>query len=233
MPMRVVVVGGGRSGATLAARLLAQGHSVTLVDRDETVTRRAFETYGLATLVGDGTDPGVLRDAEVDRADVLAALLRRDADNLAIALLARDLGARRVMVRMRDVAYRGVYQAAGVGEVVSEVDILVGALLTAVEHPHVSRSMVLGREGDSVAFEVTVPENSAHAGRTVRDLATHADFPRSCVFAGVSDSSGRVIAPRGDTVLHGGGSAILVSHRDDIGAAVAFLFAKKRAAKAK
>src|SRR6185436_12337916 len=122
---------------------------VTLIDRDEAVCKRAFEQFGLATLAGDGTDPEILRAAEVEHADVVAALLRRDADNLAIALLAREMGVGRVMVRMRDAAYRAVYEAAGAHEIVSEIDVLVSALMTAVEHPLVTRSMMLG-SGDSV-----------------------------------------------------------------------------------
>jgi trk system potassium uptake protein TrkA len=220
--MKVVVVGGGRSGTNLAARLSRAGHTVTLIDRDESVSKRAFEQFGLATLTGDGTDPGILREAEVDRAEVLAALLRRDADNLAIALLARDLGTQRVMVRMRDAAYRSVYRAAGVQEVLSEVDVLVGALMTAVEHPQVSRSMVLG-SGESVAFEVVIPEAAEVAGQTVRDLASHPDFPRGCVFAGVGDPNGRIVAPRGNSTVLGGTSVILVAQREEIGQAAAFL----------
>jgi trk system potassium uptake protein TrkA len=222
--MKIVVVGAGRSGTNLSARLSRSGHEVALIDRDEGVAKRAFEQFGLATLTGDGTDPEVLRTAEVDRADVVAALLRRDADNLAIALLAKEMGARRVMVRMRDGAYRGVYEAAGADEIVSEVDVLVGALMTTVEHPLVSRSMVLG-SGESVAFELIVPEDARSAGKTVRELAADAAFPRGCVFAGVGDERGRITGPRGDSVVLGGRSVILVSDRNDIGEAVAFLTA--------
>jgi trk system potassium uptake protein len=222
--MKIVVVGGGRSGTNLSARLARSGHQVTLIDRDEAVARKAFEQFGLATLTGDGTDPGVLREAEVDRAEVLAALLRRDADNLAVALLAREMGAQRIMVRMRDAAYRGVYKAAGVQEVLSEVDVLVGALMTAVEHPKVSHSMVLGG-GESLVFEVIIPIEANVAGKTVRELATDPAFPRGCAFAAVADETGHVTAPRGDSIVRGGSSVSLVSAEKEIGAAVAFLTA--------
>lgn len=223
--MKVVVIGGGRSGTNLAARLVQDKHKVTLIDRDEAVAQKAFEQFGLATLTGDGTDPRVLREAEADRADVLAALLRRDADNLAIALLARDMGAKRVMVRMRDVAYRGVYKAAGVQEVLSEVDVLVGALMTAVEHPQVTRSMVLGG-GESVAFEIVVPSLARAAGKTVRELAADPGFPRGCAFAGIGDSEGRITAPRGDSTVRGACSVILVASQEHIEDVAAFLTAK-------
>jgi trk system potassium uptake protein TrkA len=220
--MKVVVVGGGRSGTDLSARLSRAGHTVTLIDRDKAVAGRAFEQFGIATLIGDATDALVLREAEVEQADVLAALLRRDADNLAIALLAREIGVKRVMVRMRDPAYRAVYKSAGVQEVLSEIDVLVGALMTAVEHPQVSRSMVLGR-GGSVAFELHIPEHAAVAGKTVKDIASDPRFPRSCVFAGVGGSDGLITAPRGDSLVLGGSSVIVVAHETDIAGAAEFL----------
>ena len=48
-------------------------------------------------------------------------------------------------------------------------------------------------------------------------------FPRGCVFAGVGDDTGRIVAPRGDSVVRGGTSVILVAQREDIGKAVDFL----------
>lgn len=208
--MKVVVIGAGRSGTGLAARLVKDKHAVTLVDRDEASCKRAFEQFGIATLVGDGTDPAILSEAGADRADVLVALLRHDADNLAIALLGREMGARRVMARMRDSGYAKVYRAAGVEEIVSEVDILVSALHIAALHPRVRGSMRLGG-GESVAFEVVVPESAAAAGKTVRELASHAAFPAGAVFAGVTDERGTMIGPRGDSVILPRGSVIVVA----------------------
>src|SRR5690606_33417113 len=103
--------------------------------RDAAIATRGFVEHGLATLVGDGTDPRVLRDADVGHADVVAAMLRRDADNLAVAAIARNEGARRILARMRDPEYRAIYAQAGIDQVFGEVETLVGALSVAIEHP--------------------------------------------------------------------------------------------------
>jgi trk system potassium uptake protein TrkA len=208
--VKVVVIGAGRSGTGLAARLAKDGHSVTLVDRDERACQRAFEQFGIATLPGDGTDPAILSEAGADRADVLVALLRHDADNLAIALLGREMGAKRVMARMRDNGYARVYRAAGVEEIVSEVDILVSALHIAALHPRVRGSMRLGG-GESVAFEVLVPDHAAASGKTVKEVAGDPDFPQGAVFAGVTDAHGTMVGPRGDSMIRPGGSVIVVA----------------------
>src|SRR5690349_10301378 len=124
--MRVLIVGVGRAGLEIAQHLSRSGHDVTVLDRDRAVTERASEQFGLVALAGDATEAALLEDAEIGRADVVVAMLGRDADNLAVALLARAAGVKRVMVRMRDKAYRQVYLSAGVDRLLSETDVLIG-----------------------------------------------------------------------------------------------------------
>jgi trk system potassium uptake protein TrkA len=219
--MRVVIAGAGHAGLSVAAHLQQGGHDVTVVDRDEATVRRAFERHGLVSLAGDATSARVLREADVARADVVVAMLRRDADNLAVALLARDAGVRRVMVRMRESEYRSVYLAAGVHRILSETDVLIGALATAIEHEAVRHSMVLG-SGEALAVEIVVPAEARVVGRTVRDIAADPAFPPSCVFAGMSADGGFVEVPRGLSTVGAGMALLLVVKQEDLSRAVEF-----------
>jgi trk system potassium uptake protein TrkA len=219
--MRVLIVGVGRAGLSIAQHLSGSGHEVTVIDRDRSITERASERYGLIALAGDATDTEVLEDAEIARADVVVALLQRDAENLAVALLARAAGVERVMVRMRDKAYLPVYIKAGVDRLFSETDVLIGALATAIEHDAVRHAMLLGN-GESVAFEIAIPANSAIAGRSVSDLASDAGFPRSCVFAALYRSDGIVEGPRGSSLVPAGATVLLVARRDELKQTIEF-----------
>ena len=219
--MRVFIGGAGHAGLSVAIHLRDAGHEVTVVEREPLTARRALEHHGLVALTGDATSAEVLREAEVARADVVVAMLRRDADNLAVALLARAAGAKRVMVRMRDTEYRGVYLAAGVNRILSETDVLIGALATAIEHDAVRHSMVLG-SGEAVAFELVLPENAAVAGCTVSDIAVRSGFPSSCVFAALTAPGGEVEAPRGSTIVPAGAAVLLVIRKRELAAAIEF-----------
>jgi trk system potassium uptake protein len=217
--VRILIVGAGLAGTNLARELGNAGHTVTLVDRDPTIASRGFVEHGLASIVGDGTDPRVLRDADVGRADVVAAMLRRDADNLAVASIARAEGARRILARLRDPAYRNIYANAGIDQVFGEVETMVGALSIAIEHPRVRHSMVLG-SGDSIAFEIEVPAQATHAGKTVREVGTDSGFPRGAVIAGIAAADGQVRVPRGDAVLRAGDVVLLVARRSEVAMAI-------------
>ena len=213
--MRVLIVGVGRAGLDIAQHLSRSGHDVTVLDRDRAVAERASEQFGLVALAGDATEASLLEEAEIARADVVVAMLGRDADNLAVALLAQAAGVKRVMVRMRDKAYRQVYLAAGVDSLLSETDVLIGALGTAIEHEAVRHAMLLGN-GDSVAFEIAIPETSPVAGRQVSAIASDPDFPRSCVFAALYGTDGTVEGPRGSSVVYGGATVLLVARRAEL-----------------
>lgn len=220
--MKIVIVGAGRAGLEVATHLTRIGHTVTIIDSDEAVIRRASEQHGLVALSGDATIAAVLEEADISQSDVVVAMLRRDADNLAVALLARAAGVERVMVRMRDNAYRPVYAAAGIDRVLSETDMITGSVATAIEHEAIRHAMLLG-DGNAIAFELTVPEGGAAAGRTIMDLAALPGFPKTCVFAALYQADGSVEAPRGSTVVHAGTTVLLVSRADEVARAVTTL----------
>jgi trk system potassium uptake protein TrkA len=220
--MKIVIVGAGRAGLEVATHLTRIGHAVTIIDSDVAVTRQASEQHGLVALSGDATVAAVLEEADIVHADVVVAMLRRDADNLAVALLARAAGVERVMVRMRDNAYRPVYAAAGIERVLSETDLITGSVATVIEHEDVRHAMLLG-DGSAIAFELTIPPGSPIAGRTIMELAARPEFPSSCVVAAVYQADGRVEAPRGSSVLQAGTTVLLVSRRDELGRAVQLL----------
>jgi trk system potassium uptake protein TrkA len=217
--MKIVIVGAGRAGLEVATHLTRIGHSVTIIDSDEMVTRRASEQHGLVALTGDATIAAVLEEADIMQSDVVVAMLRRDADNLAVALLARAAGIERVMVRMRDNAYRPVYAAAGIDRVLSETDLITGSVATAIEHDAIRHAMLLG-DGSAIAFELTVPAGSSAAGKTIRELAGLPGFPSSCVFAALYHADGSVEAPRGATLVQAGTTVLLVSRADEVARAV-------------
>jgi trk system potassium uptake protein TrkA len=220
--MRIVIVGAGRAGLEIATHLTRAGHAVTVIDSDESVTRRASQQHGLVALSGDATIAAVLNEADIGRSDVVVAMLRRDADNLAVALLAQAAGVQRVMVRMRDNAYRPVYAAAGIERVLSETDLIIGGLATTIEHEAIRHAMPLGN-GGAIAFELIIPPGSGVAGKTVSELAALPGFPSSCVFAALYQADGRVEAPRGSTAVQVGTTVLLVSRNEEVARAVHML----------
>jgi trk system potassium uptake protein len=213
--MRILIAGAGRAGLSVAGYLTTAGHLVTVIDRDPMVCARVKDQLGIVALVGDAADSAILTEAEVRHAEAVVAMLHRDADNLAVASLAKLAQVPRVMVRMRDPEYRPVYLAAGVTRILSETEIFIGSLAAAIEHEAVLHAMLLGN-GESVAFEIAIPETSRVVGRSISEIAAMPEFPKSCVFAGIYTPDGTVHGPRGASVIVGGMTVLIVALRNEV-----------------
>jgi trk system potassium uptake protein TrkA len=84
--------------------------------------------------------------------------------------------------------------------------------------------MLLGA-GESIAFELTVPQTSRAAGKEVSKIATDPAFPSTCVLAGMFEASGKVQAPRGSSVVTGGMVLLLVASRAQMSDVIEFFLA--------
>jgi trk system potassium uptake protein TrkA len=223
--MRIVIAGGGRVGSVLAARLVAEQHTVTVIERDSATCTRLFEEVGAVTVCGDATNPQTLEAAGIATADVAAGVLARDPENLAFAMLVRSMSPARVMVRMLDASYREAYRLAGVKELVAEADVVVAKMTTAIDFPEVAGSLPLAG-GDTLLFELAINPRALVAGKSVAQVRMMEGFPRDCLFIGVVDPEGKTVVPDGSTLLKAEHTVILVARRTQLGQAVEFLTAE-------
>jgi trk system potassium uptake protein len=113
--VHVVVVGCGRVGSELAGMLEKDGHSVAVVDKNESAFRRLPQGFGGSTVVGFGFDRDHLLEAGIDRAGALAAVTNGDNSNILTARIAREnFGIERVVARIYDPRRAAIYERLGI-----------------------------------------------------------------------------------------------------------------------
>ena len=226
--MRVLVAGGGMVGGELVHRLTENKHDVVVLDQRKEVCDALYAETGVVAVHGSAERIQSLKEAEVDKADVVVAATGSDANNLACAILARSLGVSRIIVRMRDPAYEEAYQLAGVDSILRVTDLMVNQMMTEVEQPRVRRITTIG-EGRAAIYMVIVPREALIAGREVADIAKDRDYPSECVFVATYNQEKEVFSiPKGDTVINAGDELFLISNPEDITQAVDFLTAEKK-----
>ncbi|MCF0122501.1 MAG: Trk system potassium transporter TrkA [Ruminiclostridium sp.] len=103
--MKILIVGAGKVGATLASYLSREGHDITIIDNNDAAIHRASETLDVMCLKGPGAVPSVLREAGAEEADLVLATTNMDEVNMLCALTSKRLGAKYTIARIRDVAY--------------------------------------------------------------------------------------------------------------------------------
>ncbi len=103
--MRILLIGAGKVGRTLAENLINESHDVVIIDRDEEVLRRCEDTLDVMVISGNGANAQTLINAGVDQADILVAATASDEINMLCCLIGKRLGAKYTIARIRDPEY--------------------------------------------------------------------------------------------------------------------------------
>ncbi len=201
---KLVIAGGGNIGLRLA-RTLEQTHQVKLIERDPRRARKASELLqNTIVLQGDAADEELLVEENIDSADVFAALTNSDEANVMAAMLARRLGARRVMALVNRPAYGELMERGNIDVVISPQTITIGSLLAHVRRGDIVRVHSL-RRGAAEAIEVVVhgaADRSRVIGRRVEDI----DLPEGASIVAIARGE-QVIMAHHDTPPHRSGRA--------------------------
>src|SRR5262245_58120861 len=138
--VHVVIVGCGRVGSELAAKLEQIDHTVAVVDMEARAFRRWGSLFKGDKVVGRGYDRDALADAGIDRAGAVAAVTSGDNSNILVARIAREnYGIERVVARIKDPRRAEIYQRLGISTVAMiswTTDQVMRRLLPSEEQPH-------------------------------------------------------------------------------------------------
>lgn len=107
--MKIIIVGGGKVGTALSRSLIEEDHDVTLIDEDEQVVKAVTKRHDLMGIVGNGVNFQILEEADVRDCDIFIALTDKDEVNMIAAVLAKKMGAKETIVRVRNPEYSNPY----------------------------------------------------------------------------------------------------------------------------
>jgi trk system potassium uptake protein TrkA len=107
----IIIVGCGRLGSYLANNLSGSGHSVVVIDKEETAFDSLSSAYSGFRITGDATEFDVLKQVKMDKADLVIATTQEDNLNLMIAQIAKNLfNVPKVMARVLDPNREKIYR---------------------------------------------------------------------------------------------------------------------------
>jgi trk system potassium uptake protein TrkA len=195
---KIMIAGGGNIGLRLARRL-EKDHQVKLIERDPRRARRVAEQLGgTIVLQGDAQDEELLIEENIDSTDVFAAVTNSEEANVLSAMLAKRLGARKVMALVNRPSYGPLMENRSIDIVISPQTITMGSLLAHVRRGDVVRVHSL-RHGAAEALETVVHGPSDHSrvvGRRIEEL----DLPFGASIVALVRGE-RVIIAHHDTLI--------------------------------
>ena len=202
---RVVIAGGGNIGFRLA-QTLEDENQVKVIERDSKRARRISEQLrNSIVLVGDAADEELLVEENIDSVDVFCALTNSEEANILSAMLAKRLGARRVMALISRPAYADLTQIGSIDVAISPQTVTIGSLLAYVRRGDVVQVHSL-RRGSAEAMETIA--HGLRGGKVVGRPIQEIKLPEGAKIVTVVRGE-RVIMAHHDTVIENGDHVIL------------------------
>ena len=197
---RVIIIGGKQVGIWVAEALEERGVNVKIIERNPQRCELIAGVLDNTVVVhGDGTDQLVLEEENIQGVDTFLALTDDDEDNVIASLLARRLGARKVVALINRLNYLSMVERLGISTSVSPRLVAVDRILQFVRKGRVL-SVTTFREEEAEAIELVATENSKYIGKKLRDLR----LPRGAIVGAIARPNGEVTVPRGEASIEPG-----------------------------
>lgn len=203
---RVLVFGGGNIGLFLAQQLETEFPEVSIKAIEQDKNRAEFVAKTLTRTVvlnGDVLDPEILDEAGVGQSETVVAVTNDDETNILSSLLAKRYGCRRAITLINKTTYNTLVSTLGVDVVVNPRSITVSKILQHVRRGRIHAVHSL-HEGFGELIEAAAMETSTLVGTPLRDIK----LPPG-VILGAIVREGKVIIPRGNTVVQAKDRVIL------------------------
>ncbi len=223
--MYIIIAGSGTVGFHIASLLAEAKHEVTVIESSEEVVDGIRRQIDVKTISGNAATPRVLREAEVNRANLVVAVTSNDETNMLICFLAKELGAIMTVARVRNPDYSGYFVTAakspsaarkvirpktlGINLIINpEVEIAdeIMGILSSL-YPTPMESFADGR----VQIREFRVGHEALADKPLDDIS----FPQPCVIAAIS-RAGKAFVPDTDEIIRNGDHIYLVAERENM-----------------
>lgn len=203
---RVVIAGGGNIGLRLAMAL-EQTNQVKIIERDPQRARVISELLNKAiVLVGDAANEELLLEENIDNVDVFCGLTNSEEANILSAMLAKRLGAHKVMALINRPSYAELVESGTIDIAISPQQVTIGSLLAHVRRGDVVKVHSL-RRGAAEAIEA-IAHGEAGKSRVVGKAIEDIDLPKGASIAAIVRAD-QVIIAHHDTVIEADDHVIL------------------------
>lgn len=202
---KVIIVGGGNVGFSIARSLQREHIDVTLVERDKNICRKLSEALDDVLVVnGDGTNINLLKEIGIEKCDALVSVVSQGEEiNLLSGLIAKKLGAQKAIVLVHRPAYQELYEQVGIDATVSPRLVAANQILKYVRQGEIKMvSVIEGGKGEII--ELIANENSKVVDIPLKD----AKFPKGSIVGALAGPKG-VIIPTGEDSISPGMTVIL------------------------
>lgn len=213
--MKILVIGVGKVGETLVKNLTKENHDIIVIDLNSSAINKVVNRYDIKGMIGSGIERDVLMECGVSSADIVISCTSRDEVNVLTCVLAKKLGAKYTVARVRDPK---LFKEMGNIRDVLGIDMAFNPeYRTAVEISQVlkfpsAKNVESFARGKALMLEFLLTENNPLVGKSLMDIA---GFGFKILFGAV-ERGDDIIIPRGDFVLQANDSVHIIATESEI-----------------
>lgn len=212
--MKVMIIGAGKLGSKLAEAMVSENIDVTIIDTNSKVLERINEHMDALTVIANGIDMSVLKELDIENYDLLVASTDSDETNTVICSLAKKMGCKMTIARIRNPEYMKqldfIKKEMGIDHIVNP------DLATAQSIEKYLLKSFAFYSGDFASGKVqmvdfNIGHNESFVGKKLMDLDYFKDLVVTVIFR-----EGSIIIPKGSTILHDNDVIHIVGKSEDI-----------------
>ncbi len=214
--MKIIIVGGGKVGYTLAQQLSTEEHDIILIDNDADVLNHADETLDIMCIRGNGASVEVLNKANISETDLLIAVTDSDELNMICCVIAKKLGVEHTVARIRNTDYSNEYKML---KQELELDMVINPEMDAANE--IARMIQFPSAANVETFannmlelvEFRVQETDPVVNTKLMDLTKK--LPAKVLFCTIRRND-EIEIPKGNFILKVGDIVSVIGERKDI-----------------
>lgn len=224
--MNIIIVGLGNVGQELVARLSKEDHSIVAIDTSEKRLNTLVNQYDIKGIIGNGANFDVLKEAEVQLSDLLIACTPLDELNILCCLVARKLGVKDTIARVRTPEYFGLFDSSDFGlsmMVNPEYETAVGISRILQYTSALQLKPFADGKVDLVEFKVTSKTKLDNV--ELKDIQQH--FKKKILVCAV-ERGDNVVIPTGNFILRENDKIYIITSNTDINSVFEDLSSKEK-----
>lgn len=201
--MYLIIVGAGDIGTPLVEIATGGGNEVVVIEHDNDRAEQAATAHDCLVINDDATVKDTLVDAGASRADALISTTDRDATNIMVCLLGRELDVPEVVSVVHDPEHMGIFERIGVNTVENPQRLIAEYLYRAVKRPTIVDYMRIGERAE--VFEIDVGADAPIDGKSIQEAADAGLVGEDVLLVAIErEEEDEPITPHGGTTVHAG-----------------------------